>query len=45
MTTEHTEEDYARSYAARREDGQHDAHEHRPCRKSIHPYRQEQTNE
>ena len=27
------------------EDGQHDAHEHRPWRKSVHPYRQEQTNE
>ena len=27
------------------EDGQHDAHEHRPWRKSTHPYRQEQTNE
>lgn len=26
-------------------DGQHDAHEHRPGRKSTHPYRQEQTNE
>ena len=25
------------------EDGQHDAHEHRPWRKSTHPYRQEQT--
>ena len=25
------------------EDGQHDAHEHRPWRKSVHPYRQEQT--
>lgn len=23
------------------EDGQHDAHEHRPWRKSVHPYRQE----
>ena len=27
------------------EDGQHDAHEHRPWRKSTHPYRQEQNNE
>ena len=27
------------------EDGQHDAHEHRPWRKSVHPYRQEQANE
>ena len=25
------------------EDGQHDAHEHRPWRKSVHPYRQEKT--
>lgn len=27
------------------EDGQHDAHEHRPWRKSTHPYRQEQNDE